>query len=80
MTKKTLGTGRRATNGQYRRKSKFNPCGMCGVGTTFMLCVGCAEKVELHKPKRVKVEQGTEQGDIPGDNRATDWLQGRLFD
>lgn len=49
MPNRTLGTGGRAKNGQFRRKSKFVPCAHCGLGTMFVLCVACAEKVEALK-------------------------------
>lgn len=82
MSKKTLGTGGRAKNGQLRRKSKFVPCADCGLGTTFVLCVACAEKVEAHKSHPARRHTMLAKDDKPGEPSAvevSEWVQSALW-
>lgn len=69
---KTLGKGGRAKNGQFRRKSRFNACAQCGVGTLSNLCESCHGKIvsllgeqaagELKRTKNTKVNHGSPIG------------------
>lgn len=76
---KTLGSSPRAKNGQYRRRSKFHPCVQCGMGTTFMLCVKCAERNVAHK-RHTDTRVVDLAGNQVGESRAEEVFQQRLFD
>ena len=76
---KTLGSGSRAKNGQFRRRSKFHPCVQCGAGTTFLLCPKCAERNQAYKRHTNTREVDLANNEVQ-EGRAIEVFQQRLFE
>lgn len=79
MSKRTLGEGNRAKNGQHRRRSRFHPCASCGLGTTFIYCVSCKGRVLAQRAKAEGVKVVANVPENMTEEQATEWLQMSFF-
>ena len=76
---KTLGGSSGGNNGQFRRRSKFHPCLQCGLGTTWLLCGGCAEKNQAYRKHTNTREVDLANNEVQ-EGRAIEVFQQRLFE